>query len=349
MLTGAARPRSRLLTGSWFPLAGLLTLAAVSAAAVPAAQAVPPAEEVPVLPAAPFAPVSAVAARAGAGLSDPVVNATPAVDYYPVCSADPAGAACIAALLTDIDQARAAEGVPVMVLPRGYPTMPAARQLFVVTNLERVDRGLPAVTGLSTQLDTEEQHWAALDRETTGEAVSGQNGAEEEGQFALGVFNVLEADWIWMYQDGWGGASGTANGDCGSVAADGCWGHREGILHSYTGYDSLVAGGGGSVTGEVSYDYLVSGGNRSGAGPVYSYTWAQAEAAGADGATGSAAASVAQSQLLEAHRPGAAAARAERQAAVHRAAVHRAAVRRAARAAAARRRALHHHRPATTG
>src|SRR5437764_9780047 len=89
----------------------------------------------------------------------PALAATPAqniespVDYVQTCWTAPNAPECYAAVLADIDYARSLEGVAPMVLPARFASLDAARQAFVVTNLERVDRGLAPIVGLTADLD----------------------------------------------------------------------------------------------------------------------------------------------------------------------------------------------------
>ena len=67
-----------------------------------------------------------------------------------------------------------------------------------------------------------------------------------------GLSSVLEADYYWMYDDGWGGSS-TTNSACSLVTPVGCWGHRDIILHEFancpTGPPVLSMGAAFSPTG----------------------------------------------------------------------------------------------------
>ena len=50
--------------------------------------------------------------------------------------------------------------------------------------------------------------------------------------WAGGLTSVLEADYYWMYDDGWSGSS-TTNDACTPSNPSACWGHRDIILHSF--------------------------------------------------------------------------------------------------------------------
>lgn len=76
----------------------------------------------------------------GSGCADPC-----AIQAVTVESDSPP---CVTAALKAIDSARAREGVRAMVLPSNWYTLSVAEQIFVLTDLERVDRGLPPYLGM---------------------------------------------------------------------------------------------------------------------------------------------------------------------------------------------------------
>ena len=100
---------------------------------------------------------SVPSSESATGIPDPRHNVAPVPDYTRVCS--PGGLddspACIAAVLAAVNHAHTLEGVRPMVLPSGFARLSVPDQLFVAVNLERVDRGLPPLGGLTTALDRE--------------------------------------------------------------------------------------------------------------------------------------------------------------------------------------------------
>src|SRR5580698_3842963 len=70
--------------------------------------------------------------------------------YGPPCASGQLdqSAACQASELSQIDSARANEATGPMNLPSNYASLTVPEQIFVVTELERVDRGLPPLLGL---------------------------------------------------------------------------------------------------------------------------------------------------------------------------------------------------------
>src|SRR3954469_20634546 len=86
--------------------------------------------------------VAALGAERPAAAATPASNVVTPVDYWADCWPDATTAGCYDAVLSDINYARSLEGVVPMTLPSHFADLDAARQIFVVTNLERSDRGL---------------------------------------------------------------------------------------------------------------------------------------------------------------------------------------------------------------
>lgn len=120
-----------------------------------------------------------------------------------------------------------------MVLPNGYQSMPAAEQELVVTNLERVSRGLVAYVGLDPSLNS-----VALAGAAAGDDPALPSGTEAGSIQASGTASVLQADYEWMYADGPGGS----NEACQGSAAGGCWEHREIILGNWASFGTPIMG-----------------------------------------------------------------------------------------------------------
>ena len=97
-----------------------------------------------------------------------------------------------------------------------------------------------------------------------------------------GGFTALAADYIWMYDDTWGGsAAKTSNIACTSAGAAGCWAHRDELLGSDPGYNQGVGlgctncemgTGFAMVNGDASYVDLIE--IPKGTPPPMSFTWA---------------------------------------------------------------------------
>jgi hypothetical protein len=184
-----------------------------------------------------------------------------------------------------INAAHAKEHVLPMVLPRNWNRLSVTEQLFVVADLERVDRGLPPYLGLNALLSKSAETAAKRDEDPESpagfsEAVSAY-GAGAGGTWA-GDQSALLASYDWMYVDGWGGPHATSNIDCTSPRSSGCWGHRDQLLgsdpasRSYVGLEcttcemgsgySLIRGSWGSFTDLIELP--------SGSPPAMTFTWA---------------------------------------------------------------------------
>src|SRR3954466_4147705 len=234
-----------------------------------------------------FAVVASLSAALPAAADTPATNVATPVDYWPACWPDATTVACYDAVLSDINYARSLEGLPPMVLPVHFAALDPARQTFVVTNLERSDRGLRPVAGLTADLDAVAA--AAVAAQThpvfTSSPVGPMSGTWWTGVWA-GAPNPLIADLLWMYEDGWSGTD-TTNVDCTSADAAGCWGHRNNILSDFADAGEIVAGvaAGGSTSTSMA---LVAVGGK-GLLPPLRYRWSDALVDGAGGAAALAA------------------------------------------------------------
>jgi hypothetical protein len=211
------------------------------------------------------------------GIPDPRNNVPPQPDYTRICASSGIddSPTCIDAVLAAINHAHALEGVRPMVLPAGFAQLTVPEQLFVVVNLERVDRGLPPFVGLTTALNRNAQLGAdsANDPPDPGPAY-----ALDDAEWAGGASNGLDAVYGWMYDDGFN----SGNLDCLHRGAPGCWGHRKGILDDFGSSANLVMGAAVDMTGDthkgdnggtsMAVTLAVAG------APVRSltYTWAEA-------------------------------------------------------------------------
>jgi hypothetical protein len=125
-----------------------------------------------------------------------------------------------------------------MVLPTNWFRLRPQEQIFVIVDLERTARGLPPYLGLNRRLHAAAQSAAAHETDpayASGFAVGLDTGNVRGMGSTLAMgYSPLEADYIWMYEDGWGGSIAlTPNLACTFDGALGCWGHRDQLL----GYD----------------------------------------------------------------------------------------------------------------
>lgn len=181
---------------------------------------------------------------------------------------------CTNYVLSAINRAHRAEGVGAMVLPTNWYRLSTQRQLFVVADLERVDRGLPAYLGINSALALTAQRGAV---HAADPGVAPGFTLRAMGATWAGANSVLEADYGWMYEDGWaGGRSRTSNIDCTSPKAVGCWGHREVILGHYTGLGCTTCelGTGYAPLGRSSASYTELIEAPAGPPPAMIFTWA---------------------------------------------------------------------------
>jgi hypothetical protein len=196
------------------------------------------------------------------------------------------GPACTNYILSAINNARSIEGVRPMVLPSNWFGLSVPQQLFVIADLERTARGLPPYLGINAALTADAQHAAATRSDPSIAAgfpmANDAQGSAGFGGAWSGGFNVLAADYVWMYDDTWGGsAAKTSNIACTSAGSAACWAHRDELLGSDPGYNQGV--GLGCTTCEMGTGFaMVSGGASyvdlieipKGSPPPMSFTWA---------------------------------------------------------------------------
>ena len=194
-----------------------------------------------------------VAAPVGAGASGIVPPSNPSFSVPPQvtprCSTSPVddtSAGCIDSVLHNINYARSLEGLGPLVLPSNYATDSVAMQELVITDEEREDRGLSPFPGLDAALDS-----AALTgaRAHTDPSMPPGYLYASAGSIFAQDYSPLDADYAWMYDDGYGGT----NLDCTSPGSSGCWGHRDNILGPWTTTGSQTARMGAAGTSSGQY------------------------------------------------------------------------------------------------
>jgi hypothetical protein len=176
----------------------------------------------------------------------------------PTTDCSPGGGSGIAAINT----CRAQEGVGPLKLPSNWNALTPVQQGFVLINLERVNRGLPAIVGLSGSLNG-----LASSGASAGNDPSFPSGNIAGGGIWAGAPSVLAADYMWMYADGTGGS----NLDCSGSNTSACWGHRDIILWDKTAGPLVSGGGFASADGTDSLAYLVLSGYST---ANLTFTWA---------------------------------------------------------------------------
>ena len=127
-----------------------------------------------------------------------------------------------------------------MSLPSNWPSLTPPEQLFVLTDLERIDRGLAPISGLAANLNAYAQAGANAHTDPPLPALRVHGGRH----LRLHVRPSATALAMWMYDDGPGGT----NVDCPASGGGGCWGHRDIILGSYAAPSLMGVGYGPSTT-----------------------------------------------------------------------------------------------------
>jgi len=189
---------------------------------------------------------------------------------------------CNTDVVKAIDNARAAleSMAPLSLKVSAFDSMTVPEQLFAVTDLERTERGLAPLAGLTAQLDTVAQTGAAAntDPELSSATLTGGATVTAWGSiWAGGTSNALGSDYYWMYDDG----LGSPNGSCTSSSSAGCWGHRDNILGTFAacGQAQQYMGAGDTASGSSygpSFAAIIVG--ACGPAPTdVVFTWAQAQ------------------------------------------------------------------------
>jgi hypothetical protein len=170
---------------------------------------------------------------------NPVSNITPSPGYSGPCGSLAAPNPYCPSGLTLIYGDRQAEGVSPMSLPTNWNALTPPEQMFVMTNEERIDRGIPPISGLSANLDAYAQ--AAANSGTDPSFPPYANGG---GSTYASTPSVGMALAMWMYDDGPGGT----NADCPPSGGGQCWGHRDIILGQYNSPSMMGVGYGTGTT-----------------------------------------------------------------------------------------------------
>ncbi len=198
----------------------------------------------------------------GSLVMEPAANRAPSGAFLRACqdvgSSVAAQRSCEAAAIPSFDAAREAEGLGRLVLPADFAAESPPVQLLTLIDLERVDRGLPAVASLSPYLDSLAQ-WGAA-HGTDPPLPSGRGGGSD---WAGGVRSTLLSTFLWLYDDG----PRSPNLDCPYASAPGCWAHRRTILSTYANPELMGASSEGSSLAML----LVAGAGLDRSGPTWGF------------------------------------------------------------------------------
>jgi hypothetical protein len=186
-----------------------------------------------------------------------------------------------------LNSAHAALGLGAYRLPADFDSLPPADQLLILSNLDRIAYGLPAISGLSPALDSASQLAVAedTDPDPDPDLPPGLNIVGWWSNWAGGYANALLAYYGWMYDDG----IGSPNIDCRSAGDPGCWGHRQDVLAmSDAGALVMGAAAGTDPYREPGYAMTIVGtASASTSWTTLSYTWTEALAdIGGSGSSG---------------------------------------------------------------
>jgi len=172
---------------------------------------------------------------------NPGANISPPPGYDGPCGSLSAPNPYCPSGLTLIYGDRQAEGVSPMSLPSNYPSLTPAEQLFVLTDLERIDRGIAPISGLSANLDAYAQAGANAGTDPSFPPYADKGGSTYASTPSVGMALAM-----WMYNDGPGGS----NLDCPTSGGGQCWGHRDIILGQYAS-PSLMGVGNSTGTTQI--------------------------------------------------------------------------------------------------
>jgi hypothetical protein len=219
---------------------------------------------------------------------NPARSMKPGTSLLSSCGAGDNSSTCNQLALTAIGQARRAlekMGGMSLSLP-AYARLTPARQLFVVVNLERTERGLAPAAVLSKSLSAVAQAGARAGRDPAAGSVlrrlpGGGRAVYAGATWSGGWINPLGADYAWMYDDGPGGS----NLDCRGGSSRLCWGHRDILLTGFSrascrggrGELAMGAGHAGRAAGYGESDTVLMTGVCGPAPSDAIFTWAEAK------------------------------------------------------------------------
>lgn len=132
--------------------------------------------------------------------------------------------ACMSGALSNFDAARAKEHLGKLVLPSNFRSLTVAEQVLVLTNLDRRARGLAPFIGLNQTLDQVAARGSKGRTDPPFPWWTRQGGGNWSS-----TYNAFWTEYLWMYQDGPGGA----NMACTPGHTTSCWAHRRNILTKY--------------------------------------------------------------------------------------------------------------------
>lgn len=144
---------------------------------------------------------------------------------------------CSALAFKQLNVDREKGGLPAYSLPGNWKSLTPVDKLFILTNLDRVDRGLPPISGVLNSLNSVARSAAEHDRDPTlnskaARIIGGNPRNLNWVSNWSGSGNIYLNELGWMYEDGLPktGKSPIVNIDCKTPGGKYCWGHRNNIL-----------------------------------------------------------------------------------------------------------------------
>lgn len=208
-------------------------------------------------------------------LADGPVGADPSSNFHvttlpAACQSAPAGADCIGASVSYLNEARASLGQAPYALPSDFASLTPPEQLLVLADSDRALYGLAPVPGLTDGLD---QAAAAGVMNDADPLPNDTSWYAFTSNWAGGFANAVLAYEAWMYDDG----LGSGNVDCTAANPSGCWGHRHNVLWQFDSGGSLAMGAaaGTDSGGNPGYALLIEEAAPS-SRPNYTFTWGPA-------------------------------------------------------------------------
>lgn len=136
--------------------------------------------------------------------------------------------ACLESSLAMLNAGRRSEQLGPLMLPDNWEQLTVPEQLFMLSELERTARGLPADSGLAADWNAAAQSGADSGHDPTS-AGSGAHGFQ--AVWAGGEPNPIVVVSDWVYADGVFPDGSSENLDCSAHHGAGCWSHRDVLLH----------------------------------------------------------------------------------------------------------------------
>lgn len=161
--------------------------------------------------------------------------------------------ACLSAAARDYNHARSLEHLGAFRLPSNYLSLNTGQQLLVLINMERVDRGLRPIAGISRALSTYATAGATALKDP---AFPSWSTPTQRGSILATGHDPLYDEYLFMYYDGYA-AGMTWNADCFAPSAPKCWIHRHAQLRENT--TPLLTGIGWTTAGSGSMAALLLG------------------------------------------------------------------------------------------